>query len=156
MHPRTWRITSWWGKLLYVFGALFVAGRSLAWLFGLLGVPALVWVVIAVVFDLAILVIGARIFRGKGEPAAPPRPWWQMTARKKLSRRLGITFVVFTGWLVLWLVLTFVLGRSLHYSIVEIVSDFVYVAVPAFLYLNSAARLKPEPKPDQFTPVVHF
>lgn len=156
MHTRTWRITSWWGKLLYVFCTWFVAGRLLLWLFDLLGGPAQAWSVISVVFDLAILVIGARIFRGKGEPIAPPRPWWQMTARKNLSRRLGITFVVFTGLLVLWLVLSLVLGRSLHYSSNEIASDFVYVVVPAFLYLNSAARLKPEPKPEQFPPYVRL
>jgi len=156
MQPRALRITTWWGKLLYVFGAWFVAGRLLWWMFASIGTPQSNSLVILVPFDLALLVVGARIFRGSGEPVAPPRPWWKMTARRKLSTVLGIIFAVSAAWLTLWLVLSFALGRAVHNSIAEIVSTFVYVLVPAFLYLNSAARLKSEPKPDDFSTAIRF
>ncbi len=152
MNPRTWRITTWWGKLIYVFGAWFVAVRALDVLFGLIGVGGLASSVLFLVYDFAVLLIGARIFRGKREPVAPTRPWWQMTARQKLSNNLGSWLAVLTTLAVVGLVISFFTGLGPKLDIVVLV---VYVGVPAYLYLNSAARLqsvrKPEESPVQAT-----
>ena len=147
MNPRTWRITTWWGKLIYIFGAWFVAVRVLDLLFGLLGVAGLTSSLIFLIYDFAVLFIGARIFRGKGEPVAAPRPWWQMTARQKLSSNLGSWLAVLTTLTVVGLVISFV--THLGPSNLDIVLLVLYFGVPAYLYLNSAARLKSERKPDE-------
>ena len=155
MNPRAWRITTWWGKLIYVFGAWFVAGRVLQSLWGLAGVSGGASLALISIFDIGVLLIGARIFRGKGEPIVPRRPWWQMTARKKLSRRLGIWLTVFTVLLVGSFVLSFfhpVRGSS-H---LDIIVSVLSCGIPAYLYLNSAAHLTAEPKPDQFPMMVHL
>ena len=82
----------------------------------------------------------------------PSRPWWQMTARRTLSRVIG----AFTLLLALSLGVRFLgaaLGsasslRSLERTTLpEAIIDTVLAATLAFLYLNSAARLpKPEPR----------
>lgn len=94
---------------------------------------------------------GARVFRGIDEPDEPARPWWQMTARRRLSRVIG-SLAVLAGLLY---VVTFVgaaLGRESYVQAVErltlseMVITFTFFAIVAFLYLNSAARL-PKPGP---------
>ncbi len=82
-----WRITTWWGKLIYVLCAYLVAGRIIGWLMQGLHLPEPAVSIIGFATNVATLLIGARIFRGKGEPVAPPRPWWQMTARRKQTSR---------------------------------------------------------------------
>lgn len=147
MNPRAWRITTWWGKLIYVFGAWVLAVRILDWLFGLVGVAGLAASITFLIYDVAVLLIGARIFRGKGEPVATPRPWWQMTARQRLSSNLGSWLAVLTALATIGLVcsfLTHVVGSSLDYVLM-----LLYFGVPAYLYLNSATRLKPVAKPYQ-------
>ena len=95
----TGRIVDARWKLLYVVGVLF------------LGVP-LVWIAPQhPVLDFAIGVFaagtvlvgvwyGARIFRGRGEPVAPDRPWWRFTAWPGLSWLVGAYFLANTAWLV--------------------------------------------------------
>ncbi len=147
MNPRTWRITSWWGKLIFAFGALFIGGPLLGRLLDVLGVAALLSFLILGIFDVGILLLGARIFRGKYEPVAPARPWWQMTARKKLSSNLGSWLAVVTALMAVGLVLSFF--TTIGYSPLQTAIVVLYFGIPAHLYLNSAARLEPEPKPEQ-------
>ena len=151
MNPRTWRITTWWGKLIYVFAAWFVAVRVIDLLFGVLGVTGLGATVFFLVYDFAVLLVGARIFRGKGEPVAASRPWWQMTARKKLSNNLGSWLAVVTTLAVAALVISFFSPFGSSKS--DLVLLVLYFGVPTYLYLNSAARLQSAPKPDADTPL---
>jgi len=87
------RIVRWPLKLVYVVlaGAVgFAIGRGLA----AIHTETVLESLISGVIGLAAYLYGARIFRGRDEAVAPARPWWQMTARAKLSRRLGVLWAV--------------------------------------------------------------
>lgn len=86
------RIYPWPYKLAYVllaWGINWVTGKLL----NLTGTPLVLESVWSCVYILAVFLAAARVFRVAGESAAP-RPWWKMTGRPTLSKRLGILFVV--------------------------------------------------------------
>lgn len=147
------RITHWGWKLVYVVAAYLLPipapaataiGMSDAWFMTI----STVWTIVAVLY-------GARIFRGRGEPIAPPRPWWQMTARRTLSRNLGVLFAVVTVSSLLGLVFELSGPTAPRTALVVSVFSVVEFGVLAFLYLNSAARLPrrgAQPTEPTFTP----
>ena len=145
------RITSWYFKLLYVVGAWLI-GFLAPGLLTALNAPALVGSLLSTAITLGSVIGGARLFRGSGEPVAPRRSWWKMTARPLLSRVLGIIFVLFLAS-TLFLVVTATLGvdRSVQslgrMTILDTTISVVLAAVLAFLYLNSAVRLAKMPAP---------
>ncbi|MEN9620854.1 MAG: hypothetical protein RL499_1047 [Actinomycetota bacterium] len=146
----SFRIRRWYVKLLYVVG-VWLAGYLAVSLIDF-GVPGDVAFAINDVLTLAGIVYGARIFRGADEPDEPARPWWQMTARRTLSRVIGFLAVFATFVMVVGLVGA-ALGQESFTRVVEqqtvtgTMISVVFYAVVAFLYLNSAARLpKPEPR----------
>lgn len=159
------RIIRWQLKLAYVVGAI-VGTIALAALLRALGAAeTLVWLTTSV-FNIAALLLGARLFRGRGEAIEPPRPWWRMTARPTLSRRLGILFAVICALGAVATVLTAagVYARSPGVSVSQAaIGSAISVleqAAFAFFYLNSAVRLKrvgvppKPPKPPKFRPTV--
>ena len=101
-------------------------------------------------YDVAIILFGARIFRGAGEQVDAPRASWRMTSRPTLSRRLGKVARVFAILIAVDIPLLYLSesmprahrprpltpwdGISLGISALEL-------AVIAFLYLRSARRL---------------
>ena len=141
------RIIRWELKLLYVVGAIGVsfvlAGLLRAW-----GVDGILALLTTSVFDVAALLLGARVFRGVGEEIEPPRPWWRMTARPPLSRRLGILFAVLGAGSMLVLILTAIgayeplpetpTSETLVIYVIGALENGTF----AYLYLNSAVRLK--------------
>ena len=144
---RDTRIIRWELKLLYVVGAIGVsfvlAGLLRAW-----GLDETVALLATSVFDVAALLLGARVFRGSDEAIEPRRPWWRMTARPTLSRRLGILFAVLAAGAVVVLILTAV-GAYEPIPLTptsETLAIYVLGALEngtfAYLYLNSAVRLK--------------
>jgi hypothetical protein len=139
------RIVRWELKLLFVVGAL-VIGFPISAVLYTVGAAPLAVSIVNTVAGMALLLLGARIFRGRGEAVEPPRPWWRMTARPTLSRRLGILFLVLAAWLAAGLILAVVVGfASIGWTaddIVIAVSGVLEFAAVASLYLNSAARLK--------------
>src|SRR5215207_2833323 len=150
------RIVRWELKLLYVVGAI-VIGWPISAVLSAVGATPLVVSIVNTVVGMAAFLLGARIFRGRGEPVQPPRAWWRMTARPTLSRRLGIFFVVLFLIAVAGIIFT-VLGVE-GYSrstggvdlTVEYLLSSLQYAVITYLYLNSAARLMrlgvpPEPR----------
>lgn len=145
------RITRWYFKLLYVVGAWLV-GFPVSGLLTALNAPALVGSLLSTAITLASVIVGARVFRGRGEPVAPRRSWWKMTARPLLSRVLGTLFVLSLASTLL-LVITATLGvdqsaQSLgRMTILDTTISVVLSAVLAFLYLNSAVRLAMMPAP---------
>ena len=145
------RITRWYFKLLYVIGAWLV-GIPAQGLLAALNAPALVSSLLLTAITLASVFVGARVFRGRGEPVAPRRPWWKMTARPLLSRVLGIISTLFLAS-ILFLAITATLGvdesvESLGSTpILDTTINVVLMAVLAFLYLNSAIRLAKIPAP---------
>ncbi|NEN05829.1 hypothetical protein G3T36_08080 [Diaminobutyricibacter tongyongensis] len=137
------RITTWWGKLLYVFGfwlvfSSLIGGALLNWT----GIDDPGYQIYSLITVLGAYLIGARIFRGRGENPALPRPWWQMTARPKLSRRLGIVFVVLTALSVIMLVVDLLRVGPGPFAPVNDAFSVIVSGILAYLYLNSAARLK--------------
>jgi hypothetical protein len=137
------RIVSWELKLAYVLGAwtIWIPIRAILNAFG---TPTVDVSVANVVVSLAGFLLGARVFRGRGEPIAPPRPWWKMTARPTLSRRLGYLFVYLTissAYVVVANVLGIARFRRTHDGLTELVISTLLSSVVAFLYLNSAVRL---------------
>lgn len=145
------RITQWYLKLLYVVGAWLV-GFPTQSLLTALNAPAQVGSLLSPAITMASVLVGARLFRGRGEPVAPRRPWWKMTAGPLLSRVLGIVFVLFLAS-TLFLVITATIGvdesvQSLgRMTILDAALSVVLSAVLAFLYLNSAVRLAKLPAP---------
>lgn len=145
----SFRIRRWYFKLLYAAG-VWVAGYLAVSLIDL-GVPYAVAFGINDVLTLAGIVYGARIFRGVDEPDEPARPWWQMTARRTLSRVIGF-LALFAALISLLNLLGAALGGESFIRVVEqqtvpsTIATAVFYAIVAFLYLNSAARL-PKPGP---------
>ena len=141
------RIVRWELKALYVVGAIII-GFVIAGLLRLLGLAEIGVSITATAIDVGALLLGARIFRGRGEAIEPPRPWWRMTARPTLSRRLGILFVVLSAFGLISLGLTAIGVPALRTRLADgvSVSTTIFVALEyggfAFFYLNSAARLK--------------
>ena len=140
------RIVKWYLKLLYAAGVWF-AGYPVIALVELTAAPSFVARVADILVTLAGILLGTRLFRGREEPVVPSRPWWQMTARRTLSRVLG-TFALLLVLSSLIGILSAALGVERSLEIVQPLPEFIlnagFVGVLAFLYLNSAARL---PKP---------
>ncbi|NUT57362.1 MAG: hypothetical protein HOQ00_00740 [Agromyces sp.] len=159
------RIVRWELKLAYVVGALVVSFALSAVLRGV-GLPALVVALVGVGVDLAAILLGARIFRGRGEPIGPPRERWRMTARPRLSTVLGIVFLVASIWLALGFVFEFlgVYGSvPMQWNVIAAgVATIIEFAVIGALYLRSGARLRSlgvppkEPKEPKFKPTVRI
>ncbi|MFN4002421.1 hypothetical protein [Microcella sp.] len=146
----SFRIRRWYIKLLYVVG---VWATGLIWIpLDALGTPEIAVSLGTTVLSLAGILYGARIFRGIDEPDEPARPWWQMTARRTLSRVIGSLSLL----VVLTYLFTFVgaalglesaVGTVERLTLSEMIITGSSLLIVAFLYLNSAARLpKPEPR----------
>ena len=142
------RIVRWELKFFYVVGA-WIAGYLIIALFEEMRLSALGNIIETMVTVAAIL-YGARVFRGRDEPVVPRRPWWKMTARRPLSRALGILSLLGLGSSIAMLVLA-ALGSDTYQDVLERVSPIagifsvVFYAALAYLYLNSAARLGAPP-----------
>ena len=150
------RIVRWPYKLLYVVGVYGVLW-GLFRVLDLLGLelPQLSRMILLLVLETSAVLYGARIFRGRNEEVAAPREYWRMTARRPMSKRLGITFTVLAGLASIYLSLGVIqragvdVGR-LHYPGDEVLTSAGAAAeysVLAFLYLRSARHL---PKPITF------
>lgn len=154
------RIVRWQLKLVYVVAAIVMIFAITAFLHAL-GVAEMAEFLLGALLDFTALLYGARVFRGRGEAIEPRRPWWRMTARPTLSRRLGILFLVLALVALAGLVLA-AFGMPEPGPTVPIgPPGFVELLVLAqyggfaFLYLNSAIRLKRlgvPPKEPKFRP----
>jgi hypothetical protein len=138
------RIVRWYSKFLYVVGALLV-GHAVDALLDALHTPGLVSGLLNAAVTLASVILGARLFRGRDEPVEPPRAWWRMTARPRLSRVLGIIAAIDSASIVL-ISISAALGGERSVQLLdrltyeEAAINAVLGAIIAFLYLNSAVR----------------
>ena len=141
------RIVRWELKLAYVVTAIAII-FSIGALLGVWGVAQIAGLLLGTLLDFAALLIGARIFRGRGEALEPRRPWWRMTARPTLSRRLGILFMVLAVLTAVSLVLTAFGVSGVRTTVGDDASGSLAILAVleyggfAYLYLNSAVRLK--------------
>jgi hypothetical protein len=138
-------------KVLYVVLAVMIAFAINSGLTAI-GLPRVVGVPIALALSLCIYLYGARVFRGPNEAAAPARPWWKMTTEKRLSTLLALLFVllsiVFAGVVAVAAALIPVAAEygpaSANEQVLAMEANipiFLYFAVLAFFYANSAARI---------------
>lgn len=149
------RIQQWYWKAVYIVGVL-TTRLLLYTVLVAIGTPLLLANLLVTGYEFGAVLLGARTFRGRDEPMLPPRPWWQMTARPKLSKRLGVACIVFIVGANVFLLLEtlgVITTRSGRFdvSVGSWVINLIFYAALAYLYLNSAARLKalgpPEPQP---------
>ena len=135
------RIVRWETKILYVVLA-WIAGFVIGELLRSGDASSVLIDVVASLVTLATFAVAVRIFRGRGEPVEPPRAWWRMTAWPTLSRRLGILFAGIAALSLLGLVLVLVGVMDSPSGLGAWIGSLLTYAVLAFLYLNSAARMK--------------
>ncbi len=105
---------------------------------GLVGVPSVIGSVASDLIHLALFLFAPRVFRGRYEEVAPPRPWWQVTARAKLSRRLGVVAGILVVFETIVLIVHLVTDRQ------QFPVDLINVlngSITAFLHLDCAVRL---------------
>lgn len=126
------RTTRW--KLAYCAAAFF-AIVVLNGVFDRLGLPELVHEAASSALFLAVFLIGARSFRGEGEPVLPPRRWWRTTARPRAGLTLSVLFVTAAA---IDVVLAFT--RPTAQSITFAGSAITY-SLLAGAYVNSSIRL---------------
>ena len=149
------RIVRWELKLAYVVGT-WIVGWVLVVLVDALGTPAFASLLFNFALNAAIFYYATRVFRGKGEALEPARQWWRMTAWRPLSLRLGILCLAAALISVPGIplgALSLPYGRQIGTWLDWAEVTATYGAL-AFLYLNSAIRLKragiqrPEPEPE--------
>lgn len=142
------RVVRWYLKLAYAAGVWLAGYLAIALLDALIA-PQIIGSIVSAVLTLAGIVLGARWFRGKGEPIAPARPWWKMTARRTLSRVVGVASLLGSA-LTIASLLGAAMGAESRMQLLTVATLPEYVlsaalfAIIATLYLNSAIRL---PKP---------
>jgi|GEM_PF-1005767 len=119
--------------------------------------------IVATILFVALFVVGARLFRGQDELRDPPRPWWRMTARATLSRRLGVLFAVLAGAMALsglGLMLPRPPGRPpvAPIDVVTVTTTVLTYGAVAVLYIISGRRLKrletQQPTPEKVDPAL--
>jgi hypothetical protein len=102
-------------------------------------VPYPLAVVVANVLYLALFFGGTRLFRGNGEPVAPPRAWWRMTSRARAGFVVGSLLCLSFASDILFL---FTRQSDIRFSYV--VAAIVDAGL-AFLYFRSSIRLRKDP-----------
>ena len=156
------RIVRWELKAAYVVAA-YLLGFAIASLVRATELPDVVVGVVTSVVDLTAILLGARVFRGRGEAIESPRRWWRMTARPTLSWVLGILFLAL--WIAGLLGVAFdtlgvggaapMAADDLALTIVVMIEYGVIGA----LYLNSAVRLQRlgvPPREPKFKPTLRI
>ena len=126
------RIVNVWAKVAYVVAFVLIGLLLLRF------VP-LIGGVLQDVVQLAAIVYGSRVFRGRGELIEQPRPWWRMTAWPTASGWIGFSAVAGLLFNPLGHALTMVGVDRFAWkgSAVGLVSVAVFWAIVALLYLNS-------------------
>ena len=139
------RIWDWRLKLVYVIVA-WGLGWALVPLVRLTHDPG----VLRSAYDVAIILFGARVFRGAGEQVDAPRVSWRMTSRPTMSRRFGKVARVLAVLTVVFIPILYLselvprehpLRPLTPWDGITLGLSALEFAVIAFLYLRSARRL---------------
>ncbi|WP_291050745.1 hypothetical protein [Herbiconiux sp.] len=134
-----------WKTAYVVVGWLVVT--AVGWLVYGLGLSAPLLSVVGSVLFLALVLVGARIFRGQDEPVTPPRAWWRMTAKPTAGFVLGTYFALSLLWDVVLAILdpTGQFPGRRNADVTTVVLGAIGSAPLVFLYLNSSIRLVRNP-----------
>ena len=157
------RIVRWELKTLYIVVA-WIVGFVIAGLLRSANASPIVLEIANQATTFVPFALAVRTFRGRDEPVEPDRAWWRMTAWPTLSRRLGILFAALSAMGAAGLVLT-AAGVPVYESttadgseLVIAVGGTLQFAVLAYLYLNSAVRMKrlgiTKPRPLRLKPTM--
>jgi hypothetical protein len=126
------RITTVGGKFLYVLAYVLTS-----MLIAMVG-DGVLWQ-LSIALDLAVLLVGIRIFRGRDEPIPPRRAWWRASGRPTAS------FVI-AGLIAASTVVNLTLGLSgdpdFSYTLAENIATLWFGAFGVALYLNSGIQLR--------------
>ena len=156
------RIVRWELKAAYVVAA-YLVGFAIASLLRAVELPDVVVGLVTAAVDLTAILLGARVFRGRGEAVEPPRRWWRMTARPTLSWVLGILFLALWIAGVLGVAFdTLGVGGAAPMAADDLALTIVVMieyGMIAALYLNSAVRLQRlgvPPREPKFKPTLRI
>jgi hypothetical protein len=123
------------GYLLAGFALLSAIDRLIV----AIGVPDLLGEVLSSVAYLAFIFGGARSFRGRREPVAPPRAWWRTTSRPTAGFVLAALFFLLVAGNV-----SISIIRPITITSASISGGVIFAMLTA-VYLNSAIRLVRHP-----------
>jgi hypothetical protein len=156
------RIVRWELKAAYVVAA-YLLGFAIGSLLRAAELADVIVGLVAAAIDLTAILLGARVFRGRGEAIEPPRRWWRMTARPTLSWVLGILFLALWVAGVLGVASdTLGVGGAAPMAADDLALTIVVMmesGVIAALYLNSAVRLQRlgvPPREPKFKPTLRI
>jgi hypothetical protein len=132
------RLRPWPLKLSYI-----IASCALVYLIAIIPVGPGGAGILRSALAFALVLLGARLFRGAGEELDPPRPWWRMTARVPAGVVLGsllalVAIVSGTGYVGL------TLSTLAHKDVVDLPALLVNTllsAILAYLYYGSSRRI---------------
>ena len=132
------RLRPWPVKLAYI-----IASCALVYLIAIIPVGPGGAGILRSTLAFALVLLGARLFRGAGEELAPPRQWWRMTAGTPAGVVLGsllalVAIVSGTGYVGL------TLSTLAHRDVVDLPALLVntlLAAILAYLYYGSSRRL---------------
>ena len=132
------RLRPWPVKLAYI-----VAAGAAVYLIAIIPVGPGGAGILRSAFAFALVLLGARLFRGVGEEIDPPRSWWRMTAVVPSGVVLGsllalVAIVSGTGYIGL------TLSTLAHKDVVDLPAllvNTVLAAILAYLYYGSSRRL---------------
>jgi hypothetical protein len=138
-------------KVLYVIVALGIA-VVINYTLAAVGVPRVIVAPIALLLSLCTFLYGARVFRGPNELVEPARPWWKMTAGRRLSFLLGFLFSLLgIFWAGVVAVAAALIPAAAKYGqasaneqvlgLAVNIPIFLYFAILALLYGISSARI---------------
>jgi amino acid transporter len=91
---KPFRITELWAKVAYVLVSWYFAPISLRFLLGAAAIHEAVVVAVDVALSFAVVGLGVRAFRARGEAVQPPRVWWRATGRPAAGFVLFALFVL--------------------------------------------------------------
>lgn len=133
------RITSIGAKVLYV-GIYAVAVGVVGFQAALAGADPLAYFVFRTVADTAVILLGVRTFRARGEAIIPERPWWKATGRPRAGFVIAGLFAVS----LLFTIPSVIADLSPSGILISVLNFATSSAYGAF-YLNSSLRLRREP-----------
>lgn len=131
------RIRSVWLKLAYV-GVYVVLVTALRQILSILSLAELVQLLLFNGLAITAIVVGARIFRARGEEPLAPRPWWQLTGRPKAGIVIGTLLLVSDA--ITWI--NGLVDPSRMDNLSAWILSSVFTVVISLAYFHSSTKLR--------------
>jgi hypothetical protein len=135
------RLVRWPYRLAYVVIGWFVLRWAVGRAFAATSADNVVREVVLGLLGVAVIGVGARIFRGAGEPVEPARARWRATSRSTLSFVLGGLFVATDLFGIPGIAYAISIGEGAEWYVAEALA-FLFAILYAWFYLRSGVRLR--------------